>query len=252
MPGTCAVFVVNKSYFIKFIQTCKKLLEVGNYKGDICLLIGNDLQGSILLNHEIIRKNNIKVKHFPDIVMPESVKETITHLPCDSSWNNKFFQFHKLHLFNTYFKQWDRIFYVDCGMHIMKDVNPILEKFVPNKLLAHSDAYPTYEWSLENQFSKVEPYFSNLKSKYDLSCDYFQTTIMYYDTSIIQDDTFTRIFNTLCEFPISWTNDQGLISLYFTQIDRKWKQICLRDSSTFYYDYLRRNPGYEYIMLKSA
>jgi len=39
----CFVFMCNKPYFHKFINTCEQLINNGRYKGDICLLIGDDL-----------------------------------------------------------------------------------------------------------------------------------------------------------------------------------------------------------------
>ena len=45
----CFVFVCNKNYFSKFINTCNELITNGKYKGDICLVIGNDLLNDDLL-----------------------------------------------------------------------------------------------------------------------------------------------------------------------------------------------------------
>ena len=44
MTNTCVVFLCDKPYFHKFIYTCNQLLSNGNYKGNICLVIGNDLK----------------------------------------------------------------------------------------------------------------------------------------------------------------------------------------------------------------
>ena len=37
---------------------------------------------------------------------------------------------------------------------------------------------------------------------------------MLYDTNIITDDTYNNLLNLLMEYPISRTNDQGIIALY--------------------------------------
>jgi hypothetical protein len=58
-------------------------------------------------------------------------------------------------LFNTFFKQWKYIFYLDCGITIFRDISPILNEITENTLLAHSDAYPNYEWKLHCQFDKT-------------------------------------------------------------------------------------------------
>ena len=39
----------------------------------------------------------------------------------------KKFQWHKLHLFDEYMKNWDYIFYLDINMNIHYDINKILD-----------------------------------------------------------------------------------------------------------------------------
>jgi hypothetical protein len=63
----CCVFLCDTNYFNKFLYTCNLLLSNGNYKGDICLVIGDDLVNSDLLNCDMIKNNNIIVKYFPNI-----------------------------------------------------------------------------------------------------------------------------------------------------------------------------------------
>ena len=63
----CVVFVCDKAYFNKFVYSCTQLIVNGKYNGNICLVIGDDLQNSHLLNCRVIKNNNIIIKHFPDI-----------------------------------------------------------------------------------------------------------------------------------------------------------------------------------------
>ena len=131
-------------------------------------------------------------------------------------------------------------------------MSPIINEITENTLLAHSDAYPTYEWKLHVQFDKTcSEYFTKLSNTYDLNIDYFQTTIMLYDTKIIENDTYDNLLNLLLEYPISITNDQGIIALYFTNIKPLFKQIKTHNEFTYFYDYLSRKSNNRYIMLKS-
>jgi hypothetical protein len=247
----CVVFTCNSAYFSKFEETCSQLINNGKYTGDICLVIGNDLIGSECLECEFIKMNKIQIKHFPDFEFPSHVMESFSKLKREAFWNKKLFQFHKFHIFNTFFKQWSRIFYIDCGVRIFAPIAPMLDTFTPGKILAHSDAFPYYKWNLEVQFDKLEPYYSDLKSKYDLTVDYYQTTIMYFDTDILSENIPQELFNLTCTYPISLTNDQGIISLYFIN-KGLFHQIALRNRDTYFYDYLSRGSKYKYIMLKNA
>ena len=247
----CVVFVCNKIYFPKFINTCNQITTVGKYTGDICLVIGDDLLNDPLLNCDTIVKNGIIIKHFPDIVFPPEWISVNNWINTDGRNTTKKFQWHKLYLFNTYFKQWNYIFYLDCGMTIFSDISPILNESTENTLLAHSDAYPTYEWKLHNQFCKNnQSVYGKLNHTYNLNIDYFQTGILLFDTNIITDDTFHNLFDLALEYPISRTNEQGIIALYFTNIRPLFKQIRTHNNNTHFYDCLSRNPSNNYIMLK--
>ena len=66
----CVVFVCNKQYFSCFLDTVTALTTIGNYHGDICLIIGNDLLDDDLLNSPTLLNNNVQVKYFPDFSAP--------------------------------------------------------------------------------------------------------------------------------------------------------------------------------------
>lgn len=247
----CVVFLCNKAYFNKFIYTCNQLITNGKYSGNICLVVGDDLHNDELLNCDIIKNNNITIKHFPDISFSNKFLEINNEINSDERNKTKKFQWHKLHLFNIFFKKWNYIFYLDCGINIFSDISPIINEITENTLLAHSDAYPTYEWKLHDQFDKTNTaYFTKLNNTYNLNIDYFQTTIMLYDTKIIEHDTYDKLLNLTYEYPISLTNEQGIMALYFTNIKPLFKQINTHNEFTYFYDYLSRNANNKYIMLK--
>lgn len=248
----CIVFICNKNYFNQFTNTCNQLITKGKYNGNICLVIGDDLNNDKLLECNLIKDNNILIKHFPDIQFSSTFMEFQKKMKRPSSWIKKIFQYHKLHLFNKFFKKWDYIFYIDCGVHVFSDISPIINEIKENTLLAHSDSFPNYEWKLSGQFDKTKTEcFSKLNNKYDLNNDYFQTTIMLYDTNIIRDDTYNNLLNLLIENQeISATNDQCILALYFTIIEPVWEQIKIKNEDTFFYDFLNRNKNNKYIILK--
>ncbi len=248
----CIVFLCDKAYFNKFMYTCNLLITNGKYNGQICLIVGDDLNNDVLLDCDFIKNNNIIIKYFPNILFPNDFLIVNNSIKTDGRNLTKKFQWHKLHLFNTFFKQWNYVFYLDCGITIFSDISPIINEVTENTLLAHSDAYPTYEWKLHNQFDETNTeYFTKLNNTYNLNVNYFQTTMMLYDTRIIENDTYDNLLKLSIEYPISITNEQGIMALYFTQIKPLFKQIKINNEHTYFYDYLSRNINYKYIMLKS-
>jgi hypothetical protein len=176
-----------------------------------------------------------------------------------SHWPQKLFQYHKFNLFDWYFKRYDYIFYLDCGITIYSDVTPILNERKPNTLLAHSDAYPSYENKLDFQFEKNNVFWDDLSTKYNLNIDYFQTTMMLYDTQLIESEwvksnvqnTSEILYQLLEKYPISITNDQGIIALYFTTIKPAFEQLRIHNDTHYFYDYISRKREHKYILLKS-
>jgi hypothetical protein len=248
----CIVLLTNYSYFDKMIYTLNNILK-HNYKGDICIVIGDDLLNTSKLNDTpLLKAPNIQIKHFSDIKFSEKFLLNFNNLNRNNIWKEKIFQYHKFYIFDTFFKQWDYIFYIDSGINIFSSLQPILDSAKPNKFLAHSDAYPDYQWKLETQFAAENNIFDKLKQKYNLNIDYPQTTIMLYNTSIIDENTVNDLISLAEEFSISKTNDQGIIALYFTCIKKNWEQIQLGDEKTWYYDYLLRpeKSNKKHIMLK--
>jgi hypothetical protein len=250
--SVCAVFLCNKPYFGKFLSTCVQLLTNGNYRGPICLVIGDDLKGDPCLQHPLIVNLKIHVQYFPIYNYSNNFLYIQSKMDRAPHWPQKLFQYHKFYLFHPYFKQYDYIFYMDCGLTIFSDVTPILNERKPNTLLAHSDTFPAYDHRLDFQFETNNIFFDTLVSTHNLSVDYFQTTIMLYDTQLIEPNTVDDLYKLLFEYPISITNDQGIIALYFASIRPRFEQIRIKNNTTYFYDYMSRNPANKYIMLKAV
>lgn len=252
MDNICVVFVCDKNYMNQFDKTYNSLINKGKYTGDVTLIIGDDLDETIVRE----AYKHVNVIRFNNFNFNDDFMEMFNNLDRDAMWKDKLFQYHKIHMFDRYFKKWDYIFYIDCGVNICEPIQPIIDAREKNTLLAHSDAYPSYKWKLKVQFEKCATdsqrnVLSKLNDNFDLSLDYFQTTIMLFDTSLIHYFTKKNILDLAIEYPISCTNDQGIIALYFTNVENKWKQLPLHntDKSLYYYDYLKRNES-KYIMYK--
>ena len=250
--SVCIVFVCNNNFIYKFIDSYNQLINNGKYKGDVCLIIGNDLNNSPIIN-EIKAKTPIIIKYFPDIVFSDYFYEINGNIEGsnDKRHLTKRFQWHKLYVFDNYFKNWEFILYMDTGMYIYNDISHIIAEKEENKIIAHSDAYPSYVWKLKGQFDlKNEEIFKDLDNSFNLNIDYFQTGMMLFDTKIIEEDTFQNLISLANKYPISKTNEQGIISLYFIEIKKLWKALRINNDKFHLYDYDKRNKNVDYIMTK--
>lgn len=244
---TCIITFCNKNYLTKAEHTINDLKQRG-YNDDIVLIVGNDLKDQC---EEIEQRYGIIVKHFPDIDRSVVIEKMKGKSFGDGRQYNKTFQWHKIHCFNEYFKQWDVCMIIDAGMWIFKPVDKFFNLDWKNKILAHSDAYPEYTRKLDNQFENFhfDGLFKQLEHIYDLYVDYFQSTVMLFDTDIIKSDTIGDILELADTYYNCKTNEQGILNLYFKDI---WEQLQIKDNETYYYDFCERDEltHNDYIMLK--
>jgi hypothetical protein len=208
-----------------FSRIYEQLRTNGKYSGDI-LVITSILCPSFLIK-AISQKNRITVFRFKKLKFNTNTEKILKNLKSEPNRHNtKRFQWQKLHLFNKKLKRWQYIFYIDINMNIHHDINKILEIKPQNELFARADAYPNYDWKLSSQFDQSNRLYDKLRSKYDLEINnYFQTGLMYFDTEIISNTTMKKIISLLNEFPISITNEQGLLNLYFIFIKNQYKHL---------------------------
>jgi hypothetical protein len=256
----CVTFLSDAKYFDKFVETCTQLIQRGQYlatrggsgsssdqRRDICLIIDDSLHELEIYNHPFLLENKIVVKYFPNIKFSDNFHSIARH--CDRY--NKIIQYHKFYLFDQFFKKWDYIFYMDAGMQIKSPIQPILDVLKPDCFYAHSDSYHEYKWALERQFFNIGGYLEKLRQHMDLNIDYFQTTILIFDTrKYIRDNVVERLIDLTEEFPNSNTNEQGIMSIYFSKV---WQQIPMFVPNKPYirlYDFMPRFPPYTYIMYK--
>ena len=140
---------------------------------------------------------------------------------------------------------------MDCGIKVHKPIYPMFDIKKENQILAHEDDYPKYHYNLKSKFYQEEPALEELSKIVDLSTyNYFQTTVMLYDTSIIQDNTLQDICNLVEKYPISMNGDQEYISIYFNQLKKQMFQLTLHTNNNYYYDYFQRHGVGKYIMSK--
>ena len=109
-----------------------------------------------------------------------------------------------------------------------EDLNKILKVKPQDKIFARCDSFPSFDRKLSSQFDQTNDLFSKLNDSFDLeTSNYFQTGILYFDTSIISKNTKKDLLELAKEYPISITNEQGIMNLYFKFIKNLLLKILL-------------------------
>ena len=255
MTSWVLVLLANEPYIERAKKTIIECRVMGDWQDDIVLMVPNSLIG----DSELVRfANERNVQLFE---LPARNCDAIINLWRRSQHNlhydymmSRTYIFMKFYLFDVFFKKWDVVFSMDAGMHIFNRLRVFKEICQPaNIIYAHSDAYPTYVWNLAHQFSTdlLDESSRLALSKYKLDINYFQSGVLIYDTSILEEKTVENLFALAEQFP-SARGDQAIMNLYFNCERKLWRQIPLRNEDGFLYDSKQRDDFQkrDYCLLK--
>lgn len=229
-------FKYARKHLTKFIN---QLRRNGKYKGEVIVI--TDYFTPLFFFKIIKTDKKIIIKRFKRIKFSLKTRQSLKGLNNFDQPNRyltKKFQWHKINLFDIKLKKWSYIFYLDVNMQINYDINPILELSKKGKILARADGYPNFQNTLASQFDHSTKLYKLLKKNFDLeNRNYFQTGLMFFDTDIISFDTKKNIIKICEEFPISITNEQGILNLYFLNKESTYEELThkIGNFETYYY-----------------
>ena len=237
--------VGNFKFLLKHANTfISNLRNQGMYQGEL-LILTSFISPTFLIKN-IKKDTNVTVVRLPKIKFDKKTKKRFLNLYTNNQPNRfktKNFQWFKLNLFNMRLKEWNTIFYLDINLTIHKNINGLMKIDVKDSFLAKADGYPDYSRLLISQFDKTQPEIKQLGREFNINANnYFQTGLMFFDTSIIYKDMILDILKIAKEFPISITNEQGILNLYFQKRGRVYKELP---------EYLGNDIIYYYWMIKN-
>lgn len=256
MVKICIVLVSNFNYFEKLIKTYQQIREIGKYDGDIVIIYGNDMIEH--MNDEFRNKFYEKtiLKYFPDMDRTE-INEIYKTKPVMKKRYEllKEFQYHKLYIFHSFFKQWDRVMYIDAGTTIYNPILPLLNVNCDDCLLAQRVTdFPLYSLKLSCEFENdlYKDLYDDIAKKYDLDIDHFISSLIYFDTKLIEDDTYENLEKLSKKYINCINNDQSILNLYFTSYKKVWKPIpmIVKNQRLYIYRKPRSTKYTDYIMVK--
>ncbi len=249
MKDFCIILMFDRKFLKKSHETIRQIRTVGQYKGDIVCILADNVSEELCYHGA-----NVILKHFPQYSTDSILQQQELAKDC-FPMRRKMIHYHKFYCFHTWFKEnYKKCFYIDTGTQILKPLDKMINLECKGLLLAHSNAYPDYNDTLSCQFDRrmYPDLYAELERSYNLNVDHFQATILLYDTSIIENETFDTLMELAYKYVNSKTNDQAIMNLYFNCMRGIWKQIPVKDEETHYYDFYMREPltQKDYIMIK--
>jgi hypothetical protein len=257
--NTVFVLVTDKMYFNKACVTINDLKTIGNWRGDIVLItIDFELEENYKITQNIIEQQFSPIDKLQLLheIGPNGFSNS------DKREIHKLNQWEKLHVFDDYFKKWERVVFLDAGLRVLDDVKYLLEMDYRNCILAPNDASPNFrsDQIFKNQLSfddqtKIEHIimdFGNeiFDSYHMLNC------IWVYDTSILNICNKTQLLDAMNKYTLCKTNEMGIMNLMFHFKYKLWKEFPLKASNgKFLFEWCELNHNFhttwrEYCFMK--
>jgi hypothetical protein len=256
MASWVLALIANEPYIERAKTTIMECREVGDWQDDIILMVPSTLMMdsslAIFATEYRIQLKELPARDYNSVLDLWAKNQKNV----DNNYiKSRSFIYMKFYLFDIFFKNWDVVFYIDAGMKVFGKLQPFKTICEPqNCLYAHSDSYPSFQWKLHRQFSfeLLNGEQKEALNEYNLDIDYFQSTLIIYDTGILDDSIVDDLFELVERFPSARWGDQPILNLYFNCTKGIWRQIPLRGEKSFLYDYHQRE-GYnktDYLLLK--
>ena len=253
------VLVSDAAYYHKMKRTILDLRSCGQWQGDI-VLITLDFELPIIFRdfYRIIEKK------FPMIDKTWLLKQIGKGFPdSDGREYKKTNQWEKLHVFDTWFQQWDRVVFLDAGLRVLDSVEHLLALDCQGHFLCPNDAgagqVKRKEKVFSTQLSFHDPegiaMLTNEFGSFILDSNYFLNCIWMYDTNILNVVKKEEIIDVMNQYPFCKTNEMAVMNLVLHFRHGLWREFPLQTAhGKILFEWCESNrPGtkwYDYCFLK--
>ncbi len=144
-------------------------------------------------------------------------------------------QWEKLHIFDDFFMQWQRVVYLDSGLRVLDDVSHLLELDYKGAVIAPRDGKIDAPITFDTQISHdnaelvaklLAEYESNiLQSNHMLNC------VWIYDTDILQICNKMQLVEAMNQWPLCKTNEMTIMNLLLHFKYKLWKPFPVNASN---------------------
>ena len=240
--STVFVTLCDEAYLENAKQTIRELRVFGKWQGDV-VLIAVDFEPEI---DEVVvyKTSHIPTDHLLEIYKQFPLQKT------DGRHIKRTIQWDKLQVFRTFFHKWERVVFLDAGMHVYSPVAPILELEWRGRLLAPDDTvYPElgvrFHRTIETDSNPSV--YQELISEFSdsiLNERFFVNCVFIVDTSLV---TYDELLGTMSRYPLFACNEMGIMNLVFTFRHKAWTAFPMKiqDKYTFGWNASHQNatPG---------
>jgi hypothetical protein len=244
---TVFTLVTDRQYFDKAKKTIIDLRSKGNWTKDIVLVtIDFDLNANFKDFYNIIEKKFLVIDK---TTLLSKIGKNGFIDTTDKREINKLLQWEKLHIFDDYFKKWQRVIFVDAGLRILDDVKYLLEMDYKDKILAPKDGklFENQSFNCQLSYDKPELIYSlkNEMGEQILTSNYMLNCMWIYDTNILNVCDKNQLIEAMNKYTFCKTNEMGIMNLLFHFKYKLWEPFPIKASNgKILFDWCESNQTY--------
>ena len=242
IDSTVFVLVTDWVYFKRAKRTVVDLRSTGQWTGDIIMI---SIDATLPTNFCDFYR--VQEKRFPVIQEKIDLCKILNYSPfvdtIDGREISKINQWEKLHVFDPFFKKWNRVVFLDAGLRVLHNVHEsILKLDYKGRFLAPDDGgnyckLPNPDKLFKTQVSQT--FYKRLHDSLEqfggsgiLEQSYFLNCIWVYDTAILDNCTKQEMIDGIVQHPICKTNEMTLMNLYIHFKYGLWTRFPVRTEET--------------------
>jgi len=235
---TAFVTLCDQAYFPRALRTIEDIRTSGQWLGDLVLVaVDFEPPPEALTPFRVLVR---RVEHLKTDDLVRALKENPIRAMADGRHFGKLTQWDKLQVFGPFFKAWKRICFLDAGLRVFNAVAPLLELPYENTIRAPDDSDPYDNGNrlgCQLDLTANPPVTHALLKDFgnDLALErYFLNCIFVFDTAIMDLCSQDELVAAMNQYPISLTNEMGIMNLLFTVKHRVWKPFPQRTAGGKY------------------
>jgi hypothetical protein len=230
---TVFALISDLNYFNKAKRTIIDLRTKGNWGKEIVLItIDFNLNTNFKDFYQI---TEVKFPLIDKSVLLSKIGDNGFNDTTDKREIYKLNQWEKLHIFDDYFSQWQRVVYLDAGLRVLEDIKYFLEIPYKNKIVAPKDGklYEDQPFKCQISYDNLEliDIFKNEFGEKNLDSNYFLNCMWIYDTDILSICNKNNLVYAMNKYTFSKTNEMGIMNIMFHFKYNLWDRLPIHSSN---------------------
>ena len=157
-------------------------------------------------------------------------------------------QWEKLHVFDDYFRKWDRVVFFDAGLRVLQPVSIALDLDSRGALLAYNDAGPNRTnppWSSQVSFKyQAKEVLDGVIGDCGDRHDYMLNCMWVYDTAILDVCGKKELVEAMRMYPVAKNNEMTIMNIMFHFKHGLWKPFPWFHENRFFFEWSEsKHPG---------